>query len=532
MGVTVAGLASSRKTPGVYLSVILGGAATSASANAPKILLVGNKITSTLTNSAPSFSVTAGTQANASPVLCASADDAATYFGRGSELHRMAKRVFEQYPDALVYGCSVAESGGSRASVVCTFATTATAAFSIRCRIAGRTFDVPIASGDTATVIATAVANAILDEVDLPATAQFSVGALTITAKHPGPRGNQLYARLSFVDSAGRETIITTSSTSSGAGTTGTMSGGTAESNVYMFSGGTTADDVTAVLSAISSTKYDRIVCAHNDATNVDLVAAQIDSMAGVTSQKRQQYITCSPATLATATTLATGRNDSRGQIVWHYITPVPAEEVAAQVCAARLIGDSFAGGALIGEASDPAANLDGLRLRSVLAQFDVADQPADTEVETALGNGLTPLVPSGAFTQVSRSITTRSLDGSSQPSYSVLDTSNVTICDYVADDLRSDLASTFAGTKLASDSSDGQPPEVPNVVTPSMIRQRIHYKLKGYEDAGIVRDVDTNLSLLVVEEDAGVAGRVNAEIPCKPIPGVHVLAGNVRQVV
>lgn len=530
--IAVAGLASSRKTPGVFLSVLLGGTPTSAGAVAKKILLVGNKITSALTASSPSFTVAAGTKANATPTFVASADDAAAYFGRGSELHRMAMRVFEQYPNALVYAAAVAESGGSRASVICTFATTSTAAFSIRVRLAGKTIDVPVASGDSVTTIAAAVANALLDDSSLPATAQNSSGVLTITAKHPGPRGNSLHARLSFVDSAGRETTITTSSTSSGAGTTGTLSGGTAESGVYLFSGGTTADDVTAVLSAIASTKYDRIVCAHRDATNLDLVAAHCDSLAGVTSQKRQQYIACTADTLANATTLATGRNDGRGQIVWHYVSPCPPEEAAAQVAAARLIGDANAGGTLIGEASDPAANLDGLRLRSIAAQHDVADQPTDTEVESALNNGLCALTPSGAFTAVARSITARSLDGDSNPSYSVLDTSNVTICDHVGDDLQLDLAVTFAGCKLASDSEDGQPPEAPNVVTPSMIRQRIHYKLKGYESAGIVRDVDANLSLLVVEEDAGVPGRVNAEIPCEPIPGLHILGGNVRQVV
>lgn len=530
--IQVNGLSSSRKTPGVYLAVLLGGAPTSAGAVAKKILLVGNKVTTTLTGAAPSFSVTAGTQANASPVLLASADDAASYFGRGSDLHRMAKRTFAQYPDALVYGISAAESGGARASVVCTFATNASAAYSIRCRIAGITFDVAVASGDTPTVIATAVANAILDQADLPVTAQFNVGALTITAKHTGPRGNALHARLSFVDSAGRETIITSSSTSSGAGTTGIMSGGSAEGSVYLFTGGTTQDDVTAVLAAIASTKYDRIVSAFRDATNLDLIAAHADSLAGPTQQKRQQWVTCSPDTLATATTLATARNDSRGQIVWHYVSPLPPEEVAAQVAAARLIGDAFAGGLVVGEASDPAANLDGVRLVNVLAQHDVADQPTSTEIESALNNGLTPLEPSGAFTRVVRSVTARSLDADSNPSYSVLDTSNVTIVDYCADDLQSDLGTTFAGCKLAADGSDDQPPEAPNVVTPSMIRARIHYKLKSYEREAIIRDVDANLSLLAVEEDSGVAGRVNAEIPCEPIPGLHTIGGNVRQVV
>lgn len=531
MTIQVAGLSSSRKTPGIYLAAIVGGVPTSAGEVPEKIILLGNKITSNITAAAPSFTVTAGTQANATPVFIASADDAASYFGRGSELHREAIRLFEQQPDALVYAVATAESGGARASVICTFATTATGAFTVRVRMAGKTFDVAVASGDTATVIATAVANAILDEVDLPVTAQFSVGALTISAKHPGPRGNAYHARLSFVDSAGRETTITTGSTSSGNATTGILSGGAAEGGVYLFTGGTTQDDVTAVLAVIASTRYDRYVSAFRDAANLDLIAAQLDSMAGVLTQKRQQYIACSPDTLATATTLATGRNDARGQIVWHYVSPLPPEEVAAQECAARLAGDSAAGGQLVGESTDPAANLDGLLLRSIEAQYDVADQPLATEIESALNNGLTPLQPAGSKTSVVRSITTRSLDGASQPNYSVLDTSNVTVIDYCADDLQLDLATVFAGKKLAADPANGQPPQIANVVTPNSARARIHWKLKQYEEAGILRDVDANLPLLVVAEDPSVAGKLLAEIPAEPMPGLHIFGGNVRQV-
>ena len=98
-------------------------------------------------------------------------------------------------------------------------------------------------------------------------------------------------------------------------------------------------------------------------------------------------------AAYATAVTLATGRNKSRLQIVWHYNSRIPPWVVAAQVGAARLIGDSAAGGRLVGEATDPAANLDGLELVSVTAQNTVADQPTATEIEGALNNGLTPQI-------------------------------------------------------------------------------------------------------------------------------------------
>ena len=524
------GLSASRKTPGIYLAVILGGAGTSSGAAPKRILLMGNKI-GALTGSTPAFSVAAGTMANATPTFCASADDAGTYAGRGSELHNMAAEVFAQYPDATVYLCGVADAAGTAASLVNTFATTANAAFTVRIYACGKILDVPVASGDTATVIATAVADAINDADDLPFTGQISAGALTLTSKNTGPRGNTLTCAFSFVSAAGIETPITTSSTASSGATTGILSGGTQVDGEYFFASGATQDTFAAAIASVATTKFDRIVGACIDATNIGLLAAHLDSLALVTSQKRQQGIVGTVAAYATAVTLATGRNKSRVQIVWHYNSRIPPWVVAAQVGAARLIGDSAAGGRLVGEATDPAANLDGLELVSVTAQNTVADQPTATEIEGALNNGITPLVPSvnrPGYTTVARSITSRSL-ASGVPNYAVLDTSNVTICDHVADGLNASLATTYAGFKLTSDSSDGLPPRAPNVTSPALIRSEIARILTGYEEQAIIKDVTANLALLTVTASA-TPGRVDCEIPCEPMPGLHVLGGDVRQ--
>lgn len=531
MPITVAGLPASRKTPGIYLNVIMGGVPTSAGEVTQKILLLGNKITTAITGVSPTLSVAAGTQANASPIQCFSADEAATYFGRGSELHRMALRVFEQYPDANVWACSSAESGGSRASAVYTFATTATGAGTVRFKLGSKVIDVAVASADVVGVIAANCATAINNEPDLPFTGQTSAGALTLTAKCVGPRGNALVVDAFWVSSAGLETRITTSSTSSGVGTTCTLSGNGTLGSEYTMSGGTTQDDVTAALAAVAATTYHRIASAFRDSTNVDLITAQLSTMAGPTQQRRQQAVLCSPDTSGTATTLATGRNEKRLQIVWHYASPLPAEEVAAQVAAARLIGDVNAGGTLPGEASDPAANLDGLRLRSVVPQKYVADQPTATAIESALNNGLTPLAPNGARTTVVRSVTSRSLTAvGGTANYSVLDTSVPTVMDYVADDMQSFLGVRFAGFKLAADSSDGQPPRQPLVTTPAFVKSQILFRLKEHEESAIITNVDANKAQLAVVMSA-TPGRLDAEIPVDPIDGLHVFGGNVRQV-
>jgi phage tail sheath gpL-like len=533
--INVLGLANSRKTPGVYLAVILGGLASSAGSQVKKILVMGNKITTALTGASPAFTI----PANASPADILSPDEAITHFGQGSEAHRMIKRIFEQFPDATVTAVTSAESGGAKATGVLTFAATATAAFTVRFRLGDKVIDVPVASAAIGSAIAEDCAEAILAEPDLGMTAQYQAvyadGTLTLTAKHTGPRGNLQVIYAAFVNSAGVETPITTASTiSPGATTTGILSGVATLESSYYLSGGTTQDSFALALASVASLKFDRYAVACSDAANLDLVAAQMDSMAGVTSQKRQQYVAACNVTLGDAITLARGRNDKRGQIAWAYNSLTPPEEIAAQVAAGRLIGDAFAGGSLVGEATDPACNLDGLELRSVLAQVFVAERPTSTEIESALGNGLTVLEPSGANPgkmAVVRSITSCCLDSNSQPNFANLDTTTVTVPDYVADDLQGDLAAVYHGKKVKADTSDGAPPLSPSVVTPNCIRDRIAFKLKGYEEAAIISDVDANMSLLAVALSSTVAGRVDCEIPCEPTQGLHICAGNVRQV-
>ena len=530
--ITVPGVPASRKTPGVYLNVVLGGTGTSSGEAPNSIMLMGNKITTTLTGASPSFSVTAGTQPDATPVLIASADDAGTLFGRGSELHRMAIKVFQQWPSALLYGISIAEAG-TAASGTLTFATTASAAFSVRCRIGGETFDVSVASGDTATAIAAAVADAINDLDTLPLTAQNSSGVITLTAKCTGLRGNWIQVSFAFVNSANVETIITTSSTTSPGATTGTLSSVTTESSAYLLSSGATQDSNVNALAAMASTKYSRIVSAPFDTTNLTRLVTHINALAVATEQKLQQGIACTADTFANAVALATAKNAARLQIGWHYVSPLPPPDVAASMAAARLAGDTIAGGLLPGENDDPAAVLDGVNLVGIQPQLAVADQPTGSEIEAALNSGLTVLHPSGVNpggVAITRSITSRFLV-SGVPNYSVLDTSVVTVLDSVADDLREALGVAYAGCKLGVDQANGRPPSAPNVITPSIVRDFIAAQLMSYEQAGRIINVQARLPELVVEAMVGVPGRLNANVPVEPIPGAHILAGNVRQV-
>ena len=534
MSINVPGVPSSRKTPGITFNVVLGGPGSSSGSATKTLMLLGNMIGATITGASPALSVAAGTATVATPVFVASGSDAQTLFGAGSELHRMALAVFAQYPDATLYACPVADAAGTAASGVITFATTSTAAFTVRLKLCGQTIDVPVALGDTATVIAAAVADAINDALTLPFTAQNSTGAVTVTAKQTGPRGSVIVVDAYFVPTGSTlETRITTNSTSSGAATTGIWSSTDTLGGEITLKNGATQDSFANALAAINPTRYDRIVCACIESTNADLVVAELNTQAGPTVQLLEQAIMATSATYANAVTLATGRNASRMQVAWHHASVLPPPDVAAQVAAARLAGDAYAGGSLVGEASDPAANLDGVNLATVPMQRLPADRPTGTEIENALNNGLAVVGTSAlrpGYGALVRSVTSRST-AAGVPNYAVIDTAYVTVCDYAADDLRSYLATELAGAKLGADDASGNPvTRAPNVTTPSAIRSLIFGRLKTYEADAILRDVSLNDALLVVEADGTTPGRVNCEIPCEPITALHQVAGNVRQ--
>ena len=534
MSINVPGVPSSRKTPGITFNVVLGGPGSSSGSATKSMMLLGNMIASAITGASPALSVAAGIATVATPVFVASGSDAQTLFGAGSELHRMALAVFAQYPDATLYACPVADAAGTAASGVLTFTTTASAAYTVRLKLCGQTIDVPVASAATATVIATAVADAINDALTLPFTAQNSVGAVTITAKQTGPRGSVIVVDAYFVPAGSTlETRITTSSTSSGAGTTAVWANTSTLGGEITLTNGATQDSFANALAAINPTRYDRLVCACIESTNADLVVAELNAQAGPTVQLLEQAIMATSAIYGDAVTLATGRNASRLQVAWHHASVLPPPDVAAQVAAARLAGDAYAGGSLVGEASDPAANLDGVNLASVPMQRLPADRPTGTEIENALNNGLAVIGTSAlrpGYGAIVRSVTSRST-ASGVPNYAVIDTAYVTVCDYAADDLRTYLATELAGAKLGADDASGNPvTRAPNVTTPSAIRSLIFGRLKTYEADAVLRDVSLNDALLVVEADGTTPGRVNCEIPCEPITALHQVAGNVRQ--
>jgi phage tail sheath gpL-like len=530
--IAVPGVPASRKTPGVAFNVILGGAGTSAGDAPISIMLLGNK-SAAVSVSSPTYAQAAGTAAVDTVVSIASSDDAATMFGLGSELHIMSLAVFAQQPNAALFGCAVTEAGTAGTAVL-TFVTSASAAGTVRLSLCGNIIDVPVASGDSVTTIASNVCTYVNTVTSLPYYAQNSAGVVTFTAKNTGPRANVLVVDAYFIASGAvvPSRILAASATSSGFSTTGQWTTSGTLGAEFTVTGGATQDSFANVLAAIEPQRYGRIVGACIDATNAGRISTALASQAGPTIQILEQGIVPSVDTYSNAVTFASALNAARMQTAWHHASPLPPPAIAAQVAAARVAGDGAIGGDLVGEGDDPAANLNGVQLATITVQRSVSDQPTATEIENALNNGLTPLAPSSTrpgFVEIVKSITTRA-SVANVPNYAVLGTQNVTVPDYTADTLRSSLRTAYRGAKLRPDTTDGLPPRIPRVVTPSIVRAFIAQILQSLEDRGILINVAANLSLLVVEINATNSSRLDCEIPAAVIPGLDIIAGNVRQ--
>jgi phage tail sheath gpL-like len=489
---------TSNKVPGGYLKVSLGVGTQSAAAAALRILVLGNK-------------TSAGSKAAASITQTLSVDDAITYFGQGSELHRMIKRLLGVFPGANLYGAVIAESGGTAASTTIVFSGgPATAAGTVEVYVCGERVVAPFASGDSVTAIGDAVALAINNAPDLPVTAANVTGTVTVTAKHKGPRGN----RIRVYDAI-----------SSGSGVTHTAT------DAYLTSGAT-SDSPANALAAAAAQRWQIMVTPYDDATNVALFKAHHTTYCDPTEGKRGVYLYASADTLANTITLASGNNDARARCVWHYNSDVPPAELTA----------SWAGVYAKGRSSDAAYNFDGISIPAAIAQRTPADQPINSELASALNNGISPIkvLGDGATCVLARAITTKCLAGST-PDYRVLDVHKVDAVDAVADQLETDFA-TFAANnpKLAADVAVGVMPP-PGVATPSTIKDWAYGVTKRFdaEDAEgsagafgrYLTNVEANGANIVVEPDAIATGRANISIPCDVVELFHQGAIDVRQI-
>lgn len=483
---------ASNKVPGIYLELVFGVGPVSAG-DAPRVVaVVGQQLAAAATAAPPNV-----------PILVTSEADAVSYGGQGSELHRACRAAFRADPGATLYAVPLTPpSGGTAAtSVISSTGSAATAEGTLRITCVGEFIDVTIAVGLTPTTAGDAIVAAIATMPDWPVTAVNASGTVTVSARHKGLRGNQ----------------ITFSSSGTSTGLTWTHATGA-------LTGGLGSDTLTTAQTYMATSRYHLIAVPHDLAADIQSWRTHVNTAAGPLVGLRQQVVAASVASLATATTLAIAVNAPRVQIVWDYGVEDLTSEIAAAVAARRAYLEGI-------DAAAPMSAYHGSSVGGLRVQPSLANRPTAVQCNSALNNGLTPLVGDrSGVVYIMRSVTSRSQDVNGVPNYAVLDTAKVTAPDFFADTLQVNWPAFVANNpKIGPDPTDGGPPS-PGVATPSGTRQWIYEFQKGLEP-DMFTDVDALLPNLSVVIASSPAGRLTAKIPLNVVEGNYQLDATINQV-
>lgn len=474
------GVPASLKTPGTFARLLFSLAGRGLVPLPLKVLLVG-------------MQSSAGSATAEVPVRVYDDADADTKFGTGSELALMCRKAFAQgrlqgtQPE--IWGCPIAEPGAGTANTTTfTLSGTATASGNAVFLIAGRVLTVGVSVGDTAATLAGALED-LADTLaaDLPVTAGVAAEVVTFTHVTKGENGGDVdFETVSLP--AGLSNVIATGAAGSG------------------------VTDITAALDASITMDFDGIAIANRKSADVTDAKAHTATAWGYAQKRYRHIFIGDPTTLSAANTLSLASNDYTVVIASCESSPsLPGEVAAAVAC-------------MVFGRERPNANYDHaeLALYPPPASASTAVFTA-TEIESALSSGTTPLVPtpSGDRLEVVRLVTTHTLT-SGAPDLATFDLATSRTAAYIARQtdvkFRQDFLNGDPAALLIIDDDD-----------PLDVRARVKDMIIGIhrdaESLHILRDVDTFIDQIEVEEDESVPGRLNVVDPFRVVSPLHQIA-------
>lgn len=440
--------------------------------------------------------------------------DAITWGGVGSIAHAVIARILAVNPNAQIYlGCPTAATGTAAVEIV-TVVGTATSAGLAEIVIQGQTIQVGVASGDTPTVIATALKSALNNVTGLQFTAANVAGVITITARTAGEEYNSVRIRCRIT--ATSCTISPTADTAFGS------------SGVGAAAVGTGTISYTAILATILGTRFHYIVPCSQVAGPLAALMAQVNTQAEPTTGFRQKVVAGACLTPANAATLASGAslNVARARLVNEEEGPEPHYLIAAE--AAGIFSKI--------EPSDPSHNFDGYGLHEgevvrLQRPYNTSAIPTTTELKLMLNNGVTPIgvsVNGQAF--IVRSVTTYCLNGSNYD-YRVRDSSVVTVGDAWTDDTVARIAAT-PWTHVTSDPVNVNDQPAKKFVTPKRMTQLVESSIRDYVAAGHFdpAKLDTMIAAIACGQDPVLPSRLNTVAPIYSATPLHQHALLVKE--
>ena len=157
-----------------------------------------------------------------------------------------------------------------------------------------------------------------------------------------------------------------------------------------------------------------------------------------------------------------------------------------------------------------PNYNHDGTVLSAIPPIENPADVMIDSEVETALAGGVTPITidESSGKSKVERLVTTKKAIGSN-PFFDLLDIGPSKTIAFAARQVDAVAARVINGRNIDSDLE-------------REVKTRVFNVLKRMEDLDYLQNVDDHAGELRCEKDPNVIGRLLVEIPESVVPNAH----------
>lgn len=414
-------------------------------------------------------------------------DEAAVFWGYGSMMHIMADASFSANKRVELYGISLDDAGaGVAASGGIDFnGTTATKAGVVTLWVGNQKVEIAFSLGDALADISAALNEEIAATTMLPLTSvQESYQGdpiqdeLTFTAKNKGVIGNQIDLEITITDGTGITATITA------------------------MNSGATDPDIQTALDEVFSTRYHFIANPWNDQTSMIALRTHLDSAGDEVEQRGAFAFTGIDASLASTTALATIINNERMGLVSLFGTKSLPYELACGVAAVHELNE------------DVALPLDNVEILGI-GLPEITDRFSRTSVEIMLAGGVFPLeVTTSNQVVITRAISTYLTNDQAVADTAFLEVNTIRSLDFVRDTMRAMFLNLFVGKKKSSGIND-------------RIKSEVENELRKLAAPGVevVKDVDTWIPLITVEDNSTDVNRVDVDIPAPIVPGLHIIA-------
>lgn len=447
----------------------------------------------------------AATVAEGSVNLVTSVDQAKLLFGVGSQLADMIS-FFNANNSRIELRVIPLDDAGVAGEKEITVTGPATEAGTLALYIGGRRIVVVIAEGDSATVIAAAIAAAINANSDLLYTAASTAAVATLTARNEGEWTEKIPVQINpFTSQRG-------GAEKNPAGTT------------YVIASSTTGSanpDLATAIAAIPDEVFNFFIQPYNDNTNMTLWDTELTRRMNAMVQLEGHGFNSKAGTVGELTTYGDGRNGKFNTGIDTGVSDFMTEHSAAAMYAGR--------GSIIAS-NDPAVPWNGSeqgKLVGWIPDFEENRRTFD-ERNILLKNGVaTHEVAKDGTVFIGREVTNFQTNSLGQPDVSFLDSQTPLTLSFIRQSFLARMTSAFGqGYKLADDGATitaGQ-----KVATPSIIRAEIVAWATLLVEANIIENLDQFEADLVVERDGSDVNRVNVELPPDLVNQLRIIAGKI----